>query len=84
MWRKFGIRDVGDNNFHKISMDLFLASLVPVPNTSFEVYAPSFAEKILESHAVMLQVGSAGFFSNPTTLSRVLSIVFLLRRATVA
>ncbi|ELT93986.1 hypothetical protein CAPTEDRAFT_152537 [Capitella teleta] len=30
-----------------------------LPNTSFEVYAPSFSEKILESHAVMFQ-GNSG------------------------
>ena len=29
-----------------------------VPNISFSVYAPSFLEKFLESHAVMLQVSS--------------------------
>lgn len=31
----------------------------PVPNVSFEVYAPSFLERFLESHAVMFQ-GNAG------------------------
>lgn len=30
-----------------------------VPNVSFEVYAPSFFERFIESHAVMLQ-GNAG------------------------
>jgi dolichyl-phosphate-mannose-protein mannosyltransferase len=30
-----------------------------VPNVSFEVYAPSFLERFLESHAVMFQ-GNAG------------------------
>ena len=31
----------------------------PVPNTSFEIYAPNFLEKFLESHTVMLQ-GNSG------------------------
>lgn len=31
----------------------------PVPNVSFEVYAPGFLERFFESHAVMLQ-GNAG------------------------
>lgn len=30
-----------------------------MPNVSFEVYAPSFLERFLESHAVMFQ-GNAG------------------------
>ena len=31
-----------------------------MPNSSFEVYAPTFFEKLTESHAVMMQVGSNG------------------------
>ena len=31
-------------------------TIIPVPNRTFDVYAPSFLEKLLESHAVMFQV----------------------------
>jgi len=42
-----GVWNVEENVFEKL------------PNVSFEVYAPSFLERFLESHAVMLQ-GNAG------------------------
>ncbi|KAL1114826.1 hypothetical protein AAG570_007650 [Ranatra chinensis] len=44
---KYAIWNIEDNIFPKL------------PNVSFEVYAPSFFERLLESHAVMLQ-GNAG------------------------
>lgn len=43
------------NNIHVSN----ILSLYAVPNVSFDVYAPSFLERFLESHAVMLQ-GNAG------------------------
>ncbi|CAH0392491.1 unnamed protein product [Bemisia tabaci] len=43
---KNGIWNVEDNFFPKL------------PNVSFEVYAPSFFERFLESHAVMLQANA--------------------------
>lgn len=33
--------------------------MLTVPNTSFEIYAPNFLEKFLESHTVMFQ-GNSG------------------------
>ncbi len=32
--------------------------LISVPNVSFEVYAPNLWQKVLETHAVMTQVGT--------------------------
>lgn len=57
--RKWGIKDVSvaDSQLFQLAEHPTLNScFVVVPNTSFEVYAPSFKEKILESHAVMFQV----------------------------
>lgn len=46
-------------HFKIIFLYFFFFCFVPVPNVSFSVYAPSFLERFIESHAVMFQ-GNAG------------------------
>lgn len=58
-WRKIYLNGVSSNIF-LISIDWIDNDIISsVPNVNFEVYAPSFLERFLESHAVMFQ-GNAG------------------------
>lgn len=44
--------------FHSIWHFCYLIMFFTVPNVSFQVYAPRFLDRFLESHAVMLQGNS--------------------------
>lgn len=57
--RKFQIPYLQCQQLYASGRFLILHFLISVPNVSFEVYAPGFFSRFLESHAVMFQ-GNAG------------------------